>query len=322
MSAFQARVYGLVLQCDEAIPGLSATDQGPADVVVRLRALPAWLEREDGSSRTIWTARAGDDRDTDDLVVRTWRDGAYVEVAYDDGTRFVMDRRGTQVWAQWRNASSIEDMATYLLGPVLGLLLRLRGTLSLHASAVTFGDTAVAFTGQAGAGKSTTAAAFAQRGARVIADDIAALFVRDARWWVEAGPASVRLWPESATALFGDASTLPLLAPSWEKRQVTPGVLPAAFAGESPVALSAVVILGARGTGSAPTLAPLSQRDALVALVADTYASVLLDPAQRGVEFVALSRLVQDVPVYRATPADDIGRLDELCDAVRRLVHG
>ena len=75
-----------------------------------------------------------------------------------------MDRHGTKLWASWPSHSSVEEAATYLLGPVLGLLLRFRGVTCLHASAVAIGDSVIAFVGAEGAGKSTTAAAFARPG--------------------------------------------------------------------------------------------------------------------------------------------------------------
>ena len=101
--------------------------------------------------------------------------GAFVRLAYEDGTQFWLDGKRENIWATWPPASSIENAASYLLGPVLGLLLRLRGVTCLHASAVAFGDRSVAFVGSAGAGKSTTAAAFAKQGFGVLSDDIVAL---------------------------------------------------------------------------------------------------------------------------------------------------
>jgi len=78
------------------------------------------------------------------------------------------------------NNLTTEDAATYLLGPVLGLLLRLRGVTCLHASAVALADRAIAFVGSEGAGKSTTAALLARKGLAIISDDVVALVERDA----------------------------------------------------------------------------------------------------------------------------------------------
>ncbi len=60
-----------------------------------------------------------------------------------------------------------------LLGPVIVLALALRNTWCLHASAVMFQETVIAFLGESGQGKSTLAAYLAQSaGWRLVADDI------------------------------------------------------------------------------------------------------------------------------------------------------
>jgi hypothetical protein len=62
-----------------------------------------------------------------------------------------------------------------VLGPVLILMLAMRDTFCLHASAVTFNEGLIAFSGESGAGKSTLAAYLSQSGlaaSRLAADDI------------------------------------------------------------------------------------------------------------------------------------------------------
>lgn len=68
-----------------------------------------------------------------------------------------------------------------LLGPAFGALLRQRGFLTLHASAVAIRGEAVLFLGESGAGKSTLAAACASAGQRVIADDVVCVETGGAR---------------------------------------------------------------------------------------------------------------------------------------------
>lgn len=64
-------------------------------------------------------------------------------------------------------------------GRLLACLLRQRGCLPVHASAVTIGGAAILFIADCGFGKSTTAAAFYSRGHAVVADDTAALRMTD-----------------------------------------------------------------------------------------------------------------------------------------------
>ncbi|MEO0344597.1 MAG: serine kinase [Pseudomonadota bacterium] len=64
-------------------------------------------------------------------------------------------------------------LAYPLLGPVMGLLLHLRGHFLLHASAVEFNGRGYGFVGDKGAGKSTLAAALVQDpGVTLLTDDL------------------------------------------------------------------------------------------------------------------------------------------------------
>src|SRR5260370_12112281 len=107
-------------------------------------------------------------------ILRVWdvAGGAFLRVDYTGGPQFWLDRKREVLWADWPETSSLEDTCSYLLGPVLGYLLRLRGVTCLHASAVAFDNSCVAFVGTAGGGKSSTPAAFSPHGHRVVSDDV------------------------------------------------------------------------------------------------------------------------------------------------------
>ena len=64
------------------------------------------------------------------------------------------------------------DVRAYLLGTIFTVLCQQRGLLPLHASAVSSREGAVAFLARSGQGKSSLAAHLAQRGFRVLADDV------------------------------------------------------------------------------------------------------------------------------------------------------
>jgi hypothetical protein len=64
------------------------------------------------------------------------------------------------------------DVRAYLLGTIFTVLCQQRGLLPLHASAVSTRAGAVAFLARSGQGKSSLAAHLAQRGFRVLSDDV------------------------------------------------------------------------------------------------------------------------------------------------------
>lgn len=71
------------------------------------------------------------------------------------------------------------DLRGYFYGSVLAMMSYMRGLFPLHASAVALGDSAVAFSGPIGAGKSTLAAALALRGHALLSDDVAVIDLAD-----------------------------------------------------------------------------------------------------------------------------------------------
>ena len=311
--------FGLSLRADRPLPGLvplPASDA--ADVRISLGTLPPDWPRvcADEALEPPWYASpAANPAEPPALVVRRPAGGRYFHFRYGDATEFVVDRGGAHVWSTWPAAATLADTATYLLGPVLGLVLRLRGVVCLHASAVAVGGRALALFGRAGAGKSTLAAAFARRGDVVLTDDVAPLEPDGDRFRVRPGYPQLRLWPDSVRLLYGDADALPPLTPTWEKRGLDltrPGYRFAA----RPLPLAAVYVLGERREADAPRVEELPAAGRLVTLAQNTYVNYLLDREMRAAEFEALGRLVATTPMRRAVAHADPARVGELCEAI------
>jgi hypothetical protein len=268
-----------------------------------------------GLSKYIYTSPSSDGYPV--LRVAKSGDGAYFIFSYGDGARFAMDQEGREIWADWPDRDyTLEDAATYLIGPVIGFALRLRGTLPLHASAVAVGDQAVALMGAHGVGKSTTAAGLATLGHAVLADDLAALREVDGSFLVHSGYPRLNVWPDSALALFGSKDSLSNISPSWDKRFVEldrPGMR---FE-RRPLPLGAIYILGDRNAKlSAAAIEELEGSSALVNLVANTYVNYLLDSEMRQHEFSVLSRLLANIPIRFVRPPADPACLRGLCEAI------
>ena len=88
-------------------------------------------------------------------------------------------------------------LRTVLQGRLMAYLLRQRGCLPLHASAVAIDGRAILFLGESGAGKSTTAAAFYSRGHSVLGDDVGAVRVVDGAVELRTAWPGVRLLDDS-----------------------------------------------------------------------------------------------------------------------------
>lgn len=299
------------MECDRALPGLSpAPHDGPPDVRFWLGTVPSHAFPD--IAEEPWYAAAPDDADAPGVRVTRAVDGSAFRLRYPDGIEFRIDAAGTAVACTWPPSESLEAAATYLLGALCGLLLRLRGTPSLHASAVTLRDGAVALCGPPHAGKSTTAAALAARGHRVLSDDVVPLREDGGRILAYPAYPHLRLWPDVLSALFSGQRELPALMPEWDKRWLD---VNAAFQ-DTPLPLRAVYVLSGREHAAVPTFAPLAPREALLELLANAYMGWFPDTAAQAREFALLGRVAREVPVVTVTPLADSARVHELAAAV------
>jgi hypothetical protein len=304
-------LYGCRVESNSSLPGLPPVAAEGADINVRFQSAPL---SDNGSGPVIFRRPSMEVRRLD----------AGYRFAYGDGTGFLVSPEGNRVVAAIPQGLTLEDTCPYLFGPVMGFVLRLRGMVCLHASTVVIGGCAVAFCGPQGAGKSTTAAALAQQGYAVLAEDVAAL--DDAlddhggSFFVRPGYPRVNLWPHSVASLCGAAEALPAISPNWGKRFM-PLAGPAQFHA-SPAPLSAVYIIGVRRPGARPDIRELTAVDAFMALAANTYTPHLLDASMRAREFDVLRRLVAHVPVRLVHPPEDIAEIGALCDALLRDFSG
>lgn len=316
-------VFGLRLKSDQPIPGLAAQPEpGAVEVEVCQAGMAAWWRRLLEVPHELWHIGFPDDNGGEPGY-QVWQvaGGEYFRLSYSDGCHFVMNRAGTRLWVSGPEDANKEYLATYLLGPVLGRLLRLRGTPCLHGSAVAVGGRALALLGPQGAGKSTTAAAFARLGFPVLTDDISALREQEGTFWVLPGDPNVCLWPQSVAYLYGSPTALPLvvshnvLDPEWDKRCLDltgPGY----HFQSQPLPLGAIYVLGDRQEGVGPRVEEVLGNDRLLLLLSNNYGSGFLDKELQAREFETLGRLLDRVPVRRLIPRAGPAYLPKLCEAI------
>jgi hypothetical protein len=288
------RIYGLMLRTNRPLPQLVAGDPAAGG-----DAVDVWFGTGAGPTATP-RVRYGDDR-------------AALE--------FVVEPEGRRVWADWHGPDvhpSVARATVLLAGPVLGSVLRLRGTTSLHGCAVAVGGAAIVLLGERRAGKSSLAAALAQRGHRVLADDVAAIVEEPAGWTVQPGYPRLRL-AEATIAALRDGGPVP---PDGDKRYVelscAAGARAWRFASE-PLPLRSIYVLERGAALAAPQLSELGGAHQLALLVRHLRTAVLpLPPAVRADELARLARLATATSVRRLTCPEGLDGLGDTC----RLLAG
>jgi hypothetical protein len=245
------------------------------------------------------------------------RDGSYW-LRYSEGAAFRLDDAARRVDAWWEAPLTGVDAVTYLLGPVLAFVLRLRGRVPLHASGVAVDGRAVLFAGDAGAGKSTTAAVLAAQGCPLLSDDVVPL--ADGEHGPSAWPGYPRLslCADAARALFAPRGDLPAFSSSYPKQYLDLEAAGLAFQ-RTPLPVGQVFVLAGQTPGTAPVIRPLGPREGLVALLRHTYGTYLIDMGMRARELDILARLVDAVPVCEVRFAAGLDTIGAQCAA---LVEG
>jgi hypothetical protein len=310
--SYRFRAFGLTLEATMPVPGVvPAPPGGVPDVVVRL----CESDPNVGAPVAEPVRYVSPERDDDDTPWLTVYNGASYRFVYGEGAQFLIARDGAAIEGSWRAPLTASDAASYLLGPVLAFALRLRGLVPLHAGAVVVRGAAHVFAGPAGAGKSSTVAAFGALGYDVLSDDVVPVRLGANGVWADPGFPRVSLWDDTASAVLGSAmSTLRPWSDSYGKRCLDLHERGFRFC-ERAVPVSGIYVLEPRRARVLPA-APLSGRDAVMALAANTYGSYLLDAHLRQVEFDLLADVVGRVPVRPLCFDDDLGRLLDGCAAL------
>ncbi len=208
------------------------------------------------------------------------------------GRFFVRD--GKEIVIQPAPETQPTVLRTFLLGPVLAILLRQRGLLVLHASAVAVNGQAFLFMGGSGWGKSTLAAALYRQGGRLLSDDVTAIDLTGTEPTVIPGYPQLKLWPDSVAVLGLDPEGLPRLHALSDKRVYRD---PSRLC-DRPVPLGGVCVL-AQGADS--QIDPLDPQSAIVELIRHSSRVRELHPSTAPTHLAQCAKLASIAPISRLT---------------------
>ena len=200
----------------------------------------------------------------------------------------------------------------YLQGMMLAALLSQRGYFVLHASVVQMGNSAIAFVGPVGAGKSTLAAALRARGYTVVADDNAAIDL--ANLAVLPAFPSLKVYPEIARALGYDPDALEPMHASQIKRAQN---LDSGFATHS-IPLDRVYVLSRSKRSDIRRLTPV---EAVKELILDSV------PARWGISgdasnLAMCGQIAGCIPLYAIQTFSDLPGITEVANRIEDHVYG
>ena len=191
-------------------------------------------------------------------------------------------------------------LGLYVTGLLLAVILRMRGTITLHGSAVAGAGGGLLFIGDKGAGKSTTAAAMTDFGYKVLCDDVIPIAEGPL---VHSGIPFPKLLPDAYEKLIGDARGAEHLFDGMGKYRASVPLC------REPVPLRSIFTLEVADLESA-RIEPLRGAAKLHALIQNTMMLEGIDDESQLFEVV--SERLATVPCYKVVRPRGKDSLDEI----------
>lgn len=232
-----------------------------------------------------------------------------------EGEHYFLYRKGDGVTVERGPDADVSEESLWLNGSVYAAVASLNGLLPIHASAVAFDGRVFAFSGPAGAGKSTLVAALGRHGLPLFCDDTLVLDLSDPERIVcLPGHKRLKLMPD-AIGLTG-AMPQEKVSKTVDKHYALPAT------GEVGVALplGELIFLEERPE---PAIMPITGAERLVRLQDDHYTARLFDSARkfdRAAQFAHLARLARQIAMARFVRPLDRDRFDEAVALAARHV--
>jgi hypothetical protein len=290
--------YGLRICSHYPLPAPTC-EPGEADVIIRPEKSTFSAAELEGKKSVL--------RATPQEICCRWESGIFTV------------RNGREILADPKPDIDPHLIAAWLQGAAISLILHQRGFLVLHASGVAIDGNAVAFLGEVGWGKSTTATAFLTHGHRLLTDDVVAVRLTSGRCTVVPGFQHVKLLPDAAKHLKQDSSDMLDVAGDAEKRMKL-------FHGKwdpTPVPLRAIYILG---EADHCLIEPLPPQEALLNVMRHCFVARFTEFLQKTgtntTHFANCTQLVNNIPINYLKRPRNLELLPKLVELVENQMAG
>ncbi len=313
-------VFDFRLHVDRPLELPAVIDQAPPDLRVSSdAAATANIPAEDACSALV----------TLPSLVLYACEGGYLLRGRDRATRTPTMEfcvRAHDVFYRVHDPAQHDLVPLWLLGQVMALWLEHRGCPVLHASAVCFGDRAVAFVSHSRAGKSGLAATCMRAGHALLTDDVLAIDPAVGVGMARPGYPMMRMWPDTAAHFVGPPASLTRVQPRSDKRRVRVG--PGGFGTfcHHPVPLSRLYLPRRRPSqdrSAGVTIQPVRGGAALVELLRYGFTGPWMKAhAVRARHLRILGDLASRVPVCRLEYPAGYNQLPAVYDAIQRDLAG
>lgn len=197
MTHFQ--LYGLIVQSDWPLPEcLPVSETTVPDIQIIKGIVPS----------------AGIDSNSTDFEEQSLDGEFWMNI--EEVARYWI-KNGNEIIIEPYPEADDASIRLYLLGSAIGALLFQRGLLLIHGNAIEVNGGCAVCVGDSGAGKSTLAAAFWQKGYRLLADDVVPV---SADGLATPGFPRIKLWGDSAEQLGIDTHGFRRIMPDVDKYNV------------------------------------------------------------------------------------------------------
>ncbi len=292
------KVYNVTIKAPFAIPELVGTGDDQADIIIKEDRVPDNLENISGSG-DFFGGTMQYQINSSDVLLKIDNIGKYW---IKDKKTIVIDRI---------LGVSDADIALYLLGTCFAYIVMLNGGFAIHGSAIKIGDSCIIFTGDSGAGKSTTAARLIEKGYSLLADDVCVItFDTKGRAIVHPAYPQLKLWDNSVEKLGYDKAELKTVSDSWQKFRLSAKDIYHSM----PVRVSHVFELKPSDSEEIQCLA-VQGFDKLKLLLSNTYRNFFIPTLNlEKAHFQFCTQLAKQIEVKQIERPRKVFLLDELID--------